>query len=253
MLQVAPSMSERDRVLYAAASFKEDAADWWANLLMDSPDKLPCATWQTLKDAMIEEYVDDDQNFDARAELRGVQQWGSVRKYTSAWRKKSRRVRGATVDELVSIYLDGLKPHIRKDVRSDVNFLAKDFTSSTSMGDLRFVQRLAKALDGGHDRSAKPPPSPRWQAKPKPETKVMFNFAMKLDSALTKERYDKGLCFVCGESGHKARQCPQRATFKPQKLNFAAFAGQCHDGNSTDEDSDAPLTKRARSSDEDEL
>ena len=145
MLQDPPD--EMGKVLQATNALRGDAKAWWTNELVAAEGDVPVDTWEKLQQAMLEEYVDDDQNFDIRQKLRSVRQVTSVERYIREWRARARYLRSASVDELVSIFLEGLKPKIYQEVRSDADFMSRDFRSSSDRKDLRFVQRLARAKD----------------------------------------------------------------------------------------------------------
>ena len=84
---------------------------------------------------------------------------------------------------------------------------------------------------------------------PSTATRKLFNMSFKRDKAMTQERYEKGLCFICGDPGHKARQCPQRESFARPKLNFAAFRECCD--NESEEDHVTERDAEERGSDGD--
>ena len=212
---------ELGKVLQATNALKGDAKAWWTHELVAANGAVPVGTWADLQQALLKEYVDDDQNFDARHKLRAVKQVTSVERYICEWRARARYLRSATVDELVSLFLEGLKPRIYQEVRSDAEFMSRDFRFSDDRKDLRFVQRLARAKDSAwsseHASSSKPRAS-FSSTNAMPVTKKLFNMQFKRDKQLTQERYKKGQCFICGEPGHKARQCPSRERFMRQQL-----------------------------------
>ena len=98
---------ELGKVLQATNALKGDAKSWWTHELVAAGGDVPVGTWGELQRALLEEYVDDDQNFDARQKLRAVRQVTSVERYIREWRARARYLRSASIDELVSCFLEG--------------------------------------------------------------------------------------------------------------------------------------------------
>lgn len=106
-------ISEDAKTMFAASFLTETAAVWWFTLVQNNATP---NTWQGFKQALLNEFIPDDQIRRARDRLRNCRQKGSAAKYISEYINIILSVPDISEGEKFDRFVDGLKNNVRLEV-----------------------------------------------------------------------------------------------------------------------------------------
>jgi hypothetical protein len=176
----------------------------------------------------------------ARQRFKQVRQTGSVRQYNNEIRTLMVEIPNLGTEELELNYIDGLKPHIKKDVKlhnlhgieelmaaedriDNVTFVAGQSRDKREHHPFGNSSRRSYASSSGpspmelgnlntrYGKTPRPQGNSRWM----PKTNANPGNGPRLSPEERKHLLDSGACFVCKEPGHLARDCPKRRVARP--------------------------------------
>jgi hypothetical protein len=243
------SVPEEDKVRHAMIQLKDAAEAWWRSHILETTDSqgLPTAdrltAWADFSNRLKQVFTPVPEMKLARNRLYDLRQTGSVQMYTQAFREITFILDDLSAKEALSLYERGLQPRILQEIylkepanleemismaekvdalRPGVGHAGPSRPAVQSAGGRtagrRFVRRapaarlntvqtmatnVAEPPDGFLVAAVRPPPRRPPARGPRPPA----NGPPPVNDRNRLRR--KGRCFVCEQTGHLARECPQ--------------------------------------------
>ena len=151
---------------------------------------------------------------DPRGKLFKLQQSSSVASYLSDFESLANRIVGLSPLDLLSCFISGLKPEIRRDLLAQQPSPLSQAAGLARLQEekLNDILRLARPRHPpwqppSNSKSDSTSPRPAAPLLPTPPAKPRFRHLSETELA---ERREKGLCFKCDERFHRNHRCKAR-------------------------------------------
>lgn len=225
------NLSDTDQLKFSLTLLRESALLWWNSLAIKP------ATFTAFKDALVDYYQPVSAQLAARDELAHLQQTGSVKAYTDAFKRCLTNIPDMSDNEKVDRYHRGLKRDIRVQVAlSRVQTLDAAIEVAERTDEILYGSRRSTALSSLNRsgpsvfRSHGPKPMElgampaQRQARPQQQRRTyaqaVTDGERRFPRLTPEERQrlrDSGGCFYCRGSGHFTSECPLKRRLRAQR------------------------------------
>lgn len=225
--------TDTSRVVYLGLRTEGVASDWFRpKLCRDSEGNLTGVLpsyGELLKD-LRRAFGDPDVAATAARRLGTLKQKGSLTRFTAEFRRLISHLEGYGEAALKAAYYDGLSDNVKDDLRKQM----KPHDPKVGLEDLIALavdidgQQYAREMEkknGGRSRSYAPygdfgrrDTGPALDSDGDTPMGGLYGAEGQKKPLTEKERLrrrTKGLCFICGEAGHRRDECPERKKGKP--------------------------------------
>lgn len=206
-------MPSSQKVKFAAAFLRDNAATWWRMQVQHTDARgMELLTWEQFEQALQRQFERPNAKKVLRDRLFNLRQQRSVFEYVAKLREVTVQIPDLSEGEVLDKFIRGLKPAVRKELElRDPATLEEAIRMAERADSVEYRMRSAYA-----ERSARYGPS----NGPVPMELGALNNSSASQGAATLNRRDSKpkrdfsnvTCYVCGKKGHTSKICTQVRT-----------------------------------------
>ena len=212
--------NEQQRIYYAATGFEGAALHWYLNRVQVAQANNNADVfndWTAFATALRTAFQPPNHQQYLRQQLKQLHQTGTVQEYGMAFRNLLGQIDDMAEADKIAYFVEGMKPATRMEVsyRSPATF--EEAWTTAVKYDLamygvgkqsarRNEQQKPKSFSKSNSSQNRRPyiPAPMYTSDNRQTVPMELD---QLDERKKQEMMKKGLCFKCGRSGHRARDC----------------------------------------------